>query len=44
MIQEMFTSSNRPFYHSADMLELNAIAPGLYIPFLKNILKQKTER
>jgi len=35
MMQEMFTSSARPFYNSADILELKAIAPGEYIPFVK---------
>ena len=34
MMQEMFTSSARPFYNSADLLELKAIAPELYIPFV----------
>ena len=34
MMQEMFMSSARPFYHSADVMELNAIIPDLYIPFI----------
>lgn len=34
MMQEMFLSSARPFYHSADILELNAIVPEIYIPFI----------
>ncbi len=34
MMQEMFLSAARPFYHSADILELNAIAPDVYIPFI----------
>jgi len=34
MMQEMFLSAARPFYHSADMLELTAIAPDIYIPFI----------
>ncbi len=34
MMQEMFTSAARPFYHSADILELKAIAPKIYIPFI----------
>ena len=34
MMQEMFTSAARPFYHSADILELKAIAPEIYIPFV----------
>lgn len=36
MMQEMFLSSARPFYHSADILELKAIAPEIYIPFIAN--------
>lgn len=36
MMQKMFLSSSRPFYHSADMLELKAIAPEIYIPFIVN--------
>lgn len=36
MMQEMFSSAARPFYHSADMLELKAIAPEIYIPFVVN--------
>ena len=34
MMQEMFISAARPFYHSADMLELKAIVPEIYIPFI----------
>ncbi len=34
MMQEMFASAARPFYHSADMLELKAIVPEIYIPFI----------
>lgn len=34
MMQEMFTSSARPFYNSSDLLELKAIAPEVYIPFV----------
>lgn len=34
MMQEMFLSASRPFYHSADILELKAIAPEIYIPFI----------
>lgn len=36
VMQAMFLSAARPFYHSADMLVLNAIAPDLYIPFIMN--------
>ncbi len=34
MMQEMFLASNRPFYRSADMLELNEIARNVYVPFI----------
>ncbi len=34
LMQEMFTSATHPFYHSADILELKAIAPEVYIPFI----------
>ena len=34
MMQEMFLSAARPFYHSADILELKAIAPEIYVPFV----------
>ena len=36
MMQEMFTSAARPFYNSADTLELNAIAPDIYTSFIKS--------
>ena len=34
LIAEMFQSSARPFYNSTDILELHAIAPEEYIPFV----------
>ncbi len=34
MMQEMFLSANHPFYRSADMLELKAIARDVYVPFI----------
>ncbi len=34
MMQEMFMSAARPFYHSADVLELNAIDAEKYVPFV----------
>lgn len=34
MMQEMFASAARPFYHSADMLELKAIEADVYISFI----------
>lgn len=34
LMQEMFTSSARPFYHSSDILELKAIPSEIYVPFV----------
>ncbi len=34
LMQEMFVSSAHPFYHSADVLELRAIAREIYVPFV----------
>jgi Predicted ATPase (AAA+ superfamily) len=36
MMQAMFLSAARPFYHSADILELDAIESKLYVPFIVN--------
>lgn len=44
MMQEMFTSAARPFYHSADMLELKAIAPEIYIPFIVGHFEKRNRR
>lgn len=44
MMQEMFTSSARPFYHSADMLELKAIATEIYIPFIVRHFENRNKR
>ena len=41
MMQAMFLSAARPFYHSADILELNAIESHLYIPFIVNHFKTR---
>lgn len=43
MMQEMFTSSARPFYNSADILELKAIAPCEYIPFVKHHFEKRNK-
>lgn len=34
MMQAMFLSSARPFYRSSDVMELNAIAKDIYVPFI----------
>lgn len=44
MMQEMFLSAARPFYHSADMLELKAIAPEIYIPFIVGHFEKRNRR
>lgn len=44
MTQEMFTSAARPFYHSVDMLELKAIAPEIYIPFIVGHFEKRSRR
>jgi len=41
MMQAMFLSASRPFYHSADTLELNAIEAELYVPFIVNHFKTR---
>ena len=41
MMQEMFTSSARPFYNSAYILELKAIEPSEYIPFVKHHFEKR---
>lgn len=41
MMQEMFVSSARPFYHSADILELKAIPSEIYIPFVVSHFEQR---
>jgi len=41
MMQAMFLSAARPFYYSADILELNAIESELYIPFIVNHFKSR---
>ena len=44
MMQEMFTSAARPFYHSADMLELKAIEPQIYIPFIVSHFEKRNRQ
>lgn len=34
MMQQIFLSAARPFYRSADLMELGAIEPNQYIPFI----------
>lgn len=44
MMQEMFLSASRPFYHSADILELKAIVPEIYIPFIVGHFEKRNRR
>ncbi len=44
MMQEMFLSASRPFYHSADMLELRAIAQEIYVPFIVEHFESRNRR
>lgn len=44
MMQKMFSSAARPFYHSADILELRAIAPEIYIPFIIGNFEKRNRR
>ncbi len=41
IMQEMFTSSARPFYHSADILELRAIDKDIYVSFVIKHFEQR---
>lgn len=41
LMEEMFTSSARPFYLSSDMMELKAIAPDTYTAFVTGHFKQR---
>lgn len=41
MMQEMFSSAARPFYHSADMLELKAISPEVYVSFVVSLFEKR---
>lgn len=40
ILQEMFSSAARPFYHSADILELKAIAPDIYQTFVVRLFER----
>lgn len=41
IMQAMFTSSARPFYRSADILELNAIDESIYVPFIMELFESR---
>lgn len=44
MMQAMFLSSARPFYRSSDIMELNAIEPQIYIPFIVGHFESRNRR
>lgn len=41
ILQEMFVSSKRPFYNSAEIMHLGAISEDLYVEFAQNLFKQR---
>ena len=44
LMQEMFTSSARPFYHSSDILELKAIPSEIYVPFVVKHFEKRNKK
>lgn len=44
MMQEMFSSATRPFCNSADMMELKAIVPEIYVPFIVGLFEKCKRR
>lgn len=44
MMQAMFLSAARPFYRSADMMELKAIDKGIYVPFIVGHFENRNRR
>lgn len=44
LMQEMFTSSARPFYHSSDILELKAIPSEIYVPFVVKHFEKRDKK
>lgn len=44
IIQEMFTSAARPFYHSTDILELQAIDPEVYTEFVVSHFNKRNRK
>lgn len=44
IMQEMFSSAARPFYNSADILELKAIVPEVYVPFVAGHFERRGRR
>lgn len=44
MMQAMFLSSGRPFYRSSDIMELNAIAKEIYVPFIVEHFEKRNRK
>lgn len=44
LMQEMFTSSAHPFYHSSDILELKAIPSEIYVPFVVKHFEKRNKK
>lgn len=44
MMQEMFVSSARPFYNSADVLELKAIECDIYTDFVVRLFEERNKK
>ena len=43
-MQEMFQTESRPFYYSAEMMELNAIKREVYVPFIVQKFEEKRRK
>lgn len=44
MMQEMFQTESRPFYYSAEMMELNAINKDVYVPFIVQKFEENSRK
>lgn len=41
ILQEMFVSSNRPFYNSAELMHLRPIAEDIYVKFAQRLFRER---
>ena len=44
IMREMFQTESRPFYYSAEMMELNAIKKEVYVPFIVQKFEEKERK
>lgn len=44
IMQEMFQTESRPFYYSAEMMELDAIKKEVYVPFIVQKFEEKRRK